>query len=384
MVEDAVQRHGTIASASVTLAEIFERSNADELSSGMDGVQQFFDVLWTLGDAVDENGELRAGEGEQISPYLASLSQQAETLVPQVAQAIGIRALLSLGEDLSALMPRVSPGLKDELTGIIDAIQRQGAVRAALMDVLRIFNASEQRSGVLSFLVANFMWRRTVIEDGSAGQEVDTEKIQGILRAESEKNPLLVINFSSQRTGQFEEMSPPEAIRLMESSVESGSRHLLLRAPAPARDPAARMLVILNVHRLGDADQRSYRGIIAQETRRASVVMKDHATLGPSGRGDEPAAVNHSDPLGGIDMSPDWLDLKIKRDGMGVPLPMSDQSMEALRKIEGFLPVIIHITPVQNLPMLLGLDDTDDDAGSQEDALMRLGRMDVFDRVVVD
>lgn len=86
---------------------------------------------------------------------------------------------------------------------------------------------------------------------------------------------------------------------------------------------------------------------------------------------------------GGIDLNPDMMNLKIRRDGMGFPLPMNDQSIEALKQIEGFLPVIINITPVQNLPMLLGFDDPDEDAGGDA-APMRLGRLDVFDRVVVD
>ena len=67
------------------------------------------------------------------------------------------------------------------------------------------------------------------------------------------------------------------------------------------------------------------------------------------------------DKVGGIDLNPEFLDLKIKRDGNGIPLPMLQQPMELLKEIEGFLPVIINITPVQNLPMLLGLDTTAED-----------------------
>jgi|GEM_PF-6684645 len=86
------------------------------------------------------------------------------------------------------------------------------------------------------------------------------------------------------------------------------------------------------------------------------------------------------DAVGGIDLNPNMMDLKIKRDGRGVPLPMSDQSIEALQQIEGFLPVIINVTPIQNLPMLLGLDDTDDD-GTDQDGQNRLSRLDAFDKV---
>lgn len=59
---------------------------------------------------------------------------------------------------------------------------------------------------------------------------------------------------------------------------------------------------------------------------------------------------------GGIDLNPALLDLQIKRDGNGVPLPLPQQPIENMR-IEGFIPIIINVTPVTNLPMLLGLAD---------------------------
>lgn len=49
------------------------------------------------------------------------------------------------------------------------------------------------------------------------------------------------------------------------------------------------------------------------------------------------------------------LDLQIKRDGNGVPLPLPLQPVETMH-IDGFLPVIINIVPITNLPLLLGLD----------------------------
>ena len=58
---------------------------------------------------------------------------------------------------------------------------------------------------------------------------------------------------------------------------------------------------------------------------------------------------------GGIDLNPALLDLQIKRDGEGVPLPLPQQPIETMR-IDGFLPVIINIVPITNLPLLLGLD----------------------------
>jgi phosphomannomutase len=59
---------------------------------------------------------------------------------------------------------------------------------------------------------------------------------------------------------------------------------------------------------------------------------------------------------GGINLDPNLLDLQIKRDGNGVPLPLTDQAIENMH-IEGFIPVIINVTPITNLPLMLGFAD---------------------------
>ena len=64
--------------------------------------------------------------------------------------------------------------------------------------------------------------------------------------------------------------------------------------------------------------------------------------------------------LGGIYLNPKLLDMQIKRDGNGVPLPLINQSLKNM-KIEGFIPVIINIQPVGNLPLILGLGEGNDD-----------------------
>ena len=68
------------------------------------------------------------------------------------------------------------------------------------------------------------------------------------------------------------------------------------------------------------------------------------------------------DKLGGIDLTFDMLDLQIKRDGNGVPLPVIEQPLDKI-EINGFIPVIINIAPVTNLQLLLGMN-----APSQQDA----------------
>ncbi len=58
---------------------------------------------------------------------------------------------------------------------------------------------------------------------------------------------------------------------------------------------------------------------------------------------------------GGINLDARLLDLQIKRDGKGIPLPLNQQPIENL-KIEGFLPIIIDMQPI-NLPLLLGINN---------------------------
>ena len=57
------------------------------------------------------------------------------------------------------------------------------------------------------------------------------------------------------------------------------------------------------------------------------------------------------DKVGGIDLNPAQLNLQIRRDGNGVPLPVNLQPIGTMQ-IDGFVPVIIQITPVLTLPLL--------------------------------
>ena len=65
--------------------------------------------------------------------------------------------------------------------------------------------------------------------------------------------------------------------------------------------------------------------------------------------------------VGGIDFSPTMLDLRIKRDVNGVPLALSQQAIYDM-KVDGFIPVIINVTPI-NIPILM---DAPEDVGNRE------------------
>ncbi|GEM_PF-6768179 len=75
--------------------------------------------------------------------------------------------------------------------------------------------------------------------------------------------------------------------------------------------------------------------------------------------GGSPAARRNQEAtaVGGINLNPAMLDLQIKRDGNGVPLPLPMQPIGDM-KIEGFFPVIINVTPI-NLPLLMGFNTKD-------------------------
>jgi len=55
---------------------------------------------------------------------------------------------------------------------------------------------------------------------------------------------------------------------------------------------------------------------------------------------------------GGIDLNSANLDLQIKRDGLGVPLPLAQQDLASLSDIEGLDPVILSIKPASQTPLL--------------------------------
>jgi len=92
-------------------------------------------------------------------------------------------------------------------------------------------------------------------------------------------------------------------------------------------------------------------------------------------------------PLGGINLDPKLLDLQIKRDGNGVPLPVWQQPIEQMN-IEGFVPVIINIEliPFSQVPLLLGLtngeapSNTANDSSSEAlpDAVWMLNKQERF------
>ncbi len=131
--------------------------------------------------------------------------------------------------------------------------------------------------------------------------------------------------------GQMKLYLTPEAVRAMEDAVRTGS--------------GTENTVRQDFDRLYD------------ETKDTGDILNE-ARMGGEGLG---VSSSPAKEVGGIDLNPALLDLQIKRDGNGAPLPLLQQPIENMH-IEGFLPIIINVTPLTNLPLLLGLADTEQDA----------------------
>ncbi|GEM_PF-1443190 len=84
-----------------------------------------------------------------------------------------------------------------------------------------------------------------------------------------------------------------------------------------------------------------------------SVIVRTDVTGRSAGAKSHPMAQTRNP--GGIDFNPILLNMEIRRDENGVPLPLLEQPSELINT-QGFVPFIIQIQPVTNLPLLLGLN----------------------------
>jgi NAD+ synthase (glutamine-hydrolysing) len=92
------------------------------------------------------------------------------------------------------------------------------------------------------------------------------------------------------------------------------------------------------------------------------------------------AMLGQSDPWkkGGIDFNTVGLDLQIRRDENGIPLPLLQQPIRDMH-IEGFYPVILNITPM-SVPVLLGVADTEHDSHDDANLVPVFGLVDIRDK----
>lgn len=87
-------------------------------------------------------------------------------------------------------------------------------------------------------------------------------------------------------------------------------------------------------------------------------IMKQSDALPKVPAEKDSAQMTDKENVGGIDLNPAMIQLKIKRDGNGIPLPIVQQP-SGVMNIDGFVPVIINVTPMNNLPLILGIASPD-------------------------
>ncbi len=111
--------------------------------------------------------------------------------------------------------------------------------------------------------------------------------------------------------------------------------------------------------------KQALKSLLGERAKKINIVV----TEDPSGNGAlRAAAVGDKSMYGGIDLNN--LNLRIKRDQAGMPLPLELQD-KAIMAIEGLTPVIIEITPLnaQELPLILGRQNKDS-LGNPEEGLV--------------
>ncbi len=107
---------------------------------------------------------------------------------------------------------------------------------------------------------------------------------------------------------------------------------------------------LLNFSTRGEKRIRTYDdfvkeyGVLKLDAAMSSSIPKSYSAFIQSDK-------RSSDRYGGIDLNSSNLNLQIKRDGKGVPLPMAQQNMARLNRIRGFVPYIIEIKPAAGLPI---------------------------------
>jgi hypothetical protein len=124
------------------------------------------------------------------------------------------------------------------------------------------------------------------------------------------------------------------------NGIRDGKFHLTSHLVAPAQTPGGGYAEV-NVH-------FSYNLVFDKDDGRVKLFKPSELPRNsPSSK-----AMTVNQPFGGIDFNSVNLNLQIKRDGNGVPLPLALQDMNKLMQVEGFIPEIIEIKPAVNLPIL--------------------------------
>ncbi len=113
---------------------------------------------------------------------------------------------------------------------------------------------------------------------------------------------------------------------------------------------------------------------------RDQIQGRGSATISPEESASSPMASakderrGTEDELGGIDLNPGNMEMETNYGADRIRLPMPTIPLENI-KIDGLVPVIIHVAPVTNLPMLLGIVNSENpsDAADSNSAPLEIG-----------
>ena len=90
----------------------------------------------------------------------------------------------------------------------------------------------------------------------------------------------------------------------------------------------------------------------------AEPMTKERKQIEKAGGDKAVLAGSNTDKYGGINFDAAQLNLQIKRDGRGVPLPIDQQDMAQLSHIQGLEPFILKIIPARDMPEISELMQT--------------------------
>ncbi len=232
-------------------------------------------------------------------------------------------------------------------TKLIDAViehKKQNVV--AVKDIVDILDNSLSYGGSLDLLTS-------MIEDKADFSMQDLSSVKAIAGVASGENMGLMQKLYGQiqkgkwttaRDPFLPEMERVVTTVTLQDKLKEVLNELIVQAQERENPGTLRYEIDVIVNRLGATSASSP----VTESRQSSDVSRQLKT-------DDGRLMTSP---GGIDLNPALLDLQIKRDGNGVPLPLPLQPIKDMH-IEGFLPVIINVTPITNLPLLLGISDTD-------------------------
>ncbi|MCK4829606.1 hypothetical protein KA005_78505, partial [bacterium] len=153
---------------------------------------------------------------------------------------------------------------------------------------------------------------------------------------EKRANTLLILAVKHYNIGQIQKVEKllSAALRISEN-IEDDTKHELMKF---------RIYTMRTKIQAGDKIGKAYDSLSPKRERDF-----------PSWFSGDSAMPRVASSPGGIDLNPRNIDIKTRGDGIKIQFPSFNQNLP-INIIDGFVPVIINITPITNIPFLLGVE----------------------------